>query len=101
MLTGCIREEGAILEWASSISKFCYMARGWRGYRAGQRWECLEQDKEGENGTKKVKELPHRPGTSELLKFHLNYDAKPTGNVLCSRVRLSYLCCEKIALVAG
>lgn len=66
-----------------------------------RRWEYLEQHKEGENGTKKVKELPHRPGTSELLKFHLNYDAKPTGNVLCSRVRLSYLCCDKITLVAG
>lgn len=39
--------------------------------------------------------------TSELLKFHLDYDDKPTWNILCSRMRLSNLCCEKIALGAG
>lgn len=39
--------------------------------------------------------------TSELLQFHLNYDDKPTWNILCSRMRLSNLCCEKIVLVAG
>lgn len=55
------------------------------------------------NSTRKVR-MPQRrsksyltsQAPSELFQFHLSYDDKPTWNVLCSRLRLSYLCCQKV-----